>query len=223
MIALAFLLLFVSSASAWSIPASGCSISNVVLSLPPNQTQLIAPSTPPDFISIGVGVQNYTCGTTGTFASVGAVAELFDISCLKPSTFEHATDLAFNAWENAPDGLTIQKIIHSLSLLKNCGILGQHYFIPNPITGSGLSPKWDFTSASKKGHPNAFVVGARAGGIPAPTNPGTNVDWLVLNGVQGDLATQIFRVVTRGGQPPTTCTAGQSISVKYASQYCEHS
>ena len=68
MITLTFLLLFVSSASAWSIPASGCSISNVVLSLPPNQTQLIAPSTPPDFISIGVGVQNYTCGSAGTFA-----------------------------------------------------------------------------------------------------------------------------------------------------------
>lgn len=89
-------------------------------------------------------------------------------------------------------------------MLKQHVVLGQHYFITNPLTGSGLSPKWDFTSAIEKGHPNAFIVGAKAGDIAAPTNPGTNVDWLMLNGVQGDLASQVFRVETRGGQPPAS-------------------
>ena len=74
--------------------------------------------------------------------------------------------------------------------------LGHHYFITNPVTGSGISPKWDF---GDKG----FVVAAKAGGEAAPTGK-QDVDWLALNAIQGDLASQIFRVDTREGQPPAS-------------------
>ena len=125
-----------------------------------------------------------------------------------------------------------------LSVIGSPFVLGQHFFVTNPVTGSGLSPKWDFTSASLKGKSNAFAIGARAGSVAVP--PSTNVDWLSLNVVQGDLAKHIFRVETRNGQPPASvsvdsdyspdcrltltrkCTPGSAdISVKYVSQYCK--
>lgn len=175
----------------------------------------------PRFIALGVGVQNYTCSSTGTFtyvfvplspmlvltishSSTGAVAELFDISCFRESAFTSITDRVNAAWQAAPSGVTAQDIISTLAPFDPPFVLGQHFFIVNPITGSGLSPKWDFTSASEKGHPNAFVVGARTGDVHAPEDSATNVDWLSLNKAQGDLADQVFRVVTRGGQPPTS-------------------
>lgn len=150
--------------------------------------------------------------------SAGAVAELFDISCLLGTpAFDHIQDLAFNIWKALPSKVTAEKVIELLHLAKTPAILGQHYFITNPITGSGLSPKWDFTSqGATKGNPNAFVVGARSGGVPAPTGP-QDVDWLFLTGVQGQLADQIYRVDTRGGQPPATV---RSTSLYASSQLC---
>lgn len=51
------------------VPA--CSLSKVEMSgLPSNQTQLVVPAatTKLSFVAIGVGVQNYTCASTGTFS-----------------------------------------------------------------------------------------------------------------------------------------------------------
>lgn len=46
---------------------AGCDVSGFTLDLPDNQTQLVLPSTKPNSIALGVGVQNYTCGPAGTF------------------------------------------------------------------------------------------------------------------------------------------------------------
>jgi hypothetical protein len=79
-----------------------------------------------------------------------------------------------------------------------------HYFVPAP-SGTGLSPKWDFTSTGKfAGNSTAFILAAKAGDILAPTDSATNVDWLALNNVQGSLASKVFRVDTVNGQPPTS-------------------
>ena len=101
-----------------------------------------------------------------------------------------------------PDSVTVFDVIAEYQ--GNPGVLGQHYFITNPVTGSGLSAKWDFTSASEAGRAGAFVVGAKSGDVPAPADPGTDVDWLSLAAAQGALAQQVFRVETRGGQPPAS-------------------
>lgn len=138
------------------------------------------------------------------YRSVGAVAELFDVSCLPPTMFNVVTDMALQAWKSAPAKVTAQDVVKGLSQFKTSAVLGQHYFITNPITGTGLSPKWDFTSASQKGNSNAFIVAAKTGDVPAPSNPKTNVDWLSLGKAQGDLADQVYRFETRDGQPPAT-------------------
>jgi hypothetical protein len=77
-----------------------------------------------------------------------------------------------------------------------------HFFVTSP-SGTGLSPEWDFTSVT--GNPNDFVIGAKVGDIPDPTgDPAFNIDWLALNAVEGQLASQIFRIDTVGGQPPAS-------------------
>lgn len=81
---------------------------------------------------------------------------------------------------------------------------GQHYIVRNPITGTGGSPKWDFSSqGTYAGNADAFVIAAPAAGIPASTGA-QNVPWIALNNIQGSLADQIYRVDTKGGQPPST-------------------
>jgi hypothetical protein len=71
------------------------------------------------------------------------------------------------------------------------------------LAGTGVSPQWDFSSAALAGHPDAFVLAAKVGDIPAPTGS-PDVDWLSLNKVKGNLATQVFRVNTVGGLPPAS-------------------
>ncbi|KAJ8453892.1 hypothetical protein ONZ45_g19523 [Pleurotus djamor] len=194
--------------------ASGCNISNAVLKLPAGQTGLVAPIGKPSFIAGAIGVQNYTCSDAGTYTSVGALAELVDISCsYGTSSFDTIQDNWYLIWTVLPAGTP------PLATIGNPEPLGEHYFIPNPVTGTGLSPKWDFTShGTTSGNQNAFVIGARSGGLPSPSGS-ANVDWLSLSNVQGRLANQVFRVDTKGGQPPSSCRPGTSISVKYTSKY----
>ncbi|KAI3600368.1 malate dehydrogenase [Moniliophthora roreri] len=185
-LATSFLALAVSLVSATPVTTALCDVSNVQVvagSLP-------AQTAPTKYIAFGVGTQNYTCGANGVYASAGAVAQLYDVSCsYKPGSSYQSTNLKH---------------------------LGEHYFVTNP-TGTGISPKWDMTKFFA--NPNAFVIGARSAGIPAPTGP-SDVDWLYLTNVQGGLATEIYRTDTKGGQPPASCTPGSPlITVGYSAIY----
>nr|GAT52604.1 predicted protein [Mycena chlorophos] len=70
------------------------------MNLPANQTVLVAPTTAPRYITLGVGYQNYTCSsTTLTYSSIGALASLFDLSCMasKPE-FADVQSKAYDIW-----------------------------------------------------------------------------------------------------------------------------
>lgn len=137
--------------------------------------------------------------------SAGAVAELIDVSCIvfEPEFSTIQVDL-FNIWTKFIS-YPIQLIIDFLHLVDPPEVLAQHYFITNPITGQGLSPKWDFTSSGAfEGNPDAFIVAKGKGSIPAPTDPAHNVAWLDVVNVQGKIADEVFRFDTVGGQPPAT-------------------
>lgn len=138
-------------------------------------------------------------------SSIGALAELVDISCLYKNTelFDQLPDYAIDLWSKAPSSITTAKLISGLSILKSPVILGQHYFIPNPLTGSGVIAKWDFSSHLHNS--SAVVVGAKTGDIAAPTGS-KDIDWLSLSAVPGAglLADQVFRTDTRLGQPPAS-------------------
>jgi len=224
-----------SSSSSGSVKT--CPVSTFKLALPANQTVLSIPTgVEPAYIALGVGVQNYTC-TNGTFGSIGAVAALYDISCAhclpgKPSSFFTSIPSIIEpimptspplSSASAIDAFLQTKLPATLSGVFGKGLstdlLGQHYFVPNPLPGgTGISAKFDFTSASQKGDPNAFVTLKKIGDLAAPTGK-QDVDWLELANIQGSLAQYVFRVNTAGGQPASTCTGTETTSVKYAAEY----
>ncbi|KAF8205293.1 hypothetical protein K438DRAFT_1757278 [Mycena galopus ATCC 62051] len=208
-------------ASAFPAPAKGecCDLAAAKMDLPSNQTLLTPVTTAPLFIAVGVGVQNYTCAAaTSTYTTIGAVASLFDISCLdKTPAFATIQTTAYNAWHATPSGLSPNTIG---SRVGAGALLGYHYFVTSP-SGTGISPKWDFTSTGKfAGNSSAFILAAKAGDITAPINPTVNVDWLMLNNVEGSLASKVYRIDTVNGQPPSSCVPGSAnISVKYTAKY----
>lgn len=115
----------------------------------------------------------------------------------------------FQAWTAFPS-LTIQDFISFFHAANPPEILAQHYFVPNPITGQGVSPKWDFTSSGNPkfaGNPDAFIIAKGKGSIPAP-NATNDVNWLDVVNVGGDaggkIADEVFRIDTIGGQPPSS-------------------
>ncbi|KAJ7805784.1 hypothetical protein B0H14DRAFT_3770435 [Mycena olivaceomarginata] len=191
------------------INPGSCDTSKAVMDLPSGKTALVNPAVPPTYVTLGIGVQNYTCSDTSTYTSVGAVASLFDITCLMNNfNFASIQTRAFAFW-NESSQVTPTNVANDVGAPL---MLGQHYFIMNP-SGAGLSPKWDFTSST--GDASAFVVAAKVGDVPAPSDSNTNVDWLSLNRVDGDLATQIFRVDTVGGQPPSAVGSSPVFVIRF--------
>jgi len=207
------------TASGRVVKRFGCDISNVKMANMP--IALSQPDATPAFVAVAVGTQNYTCSSVGTYTNVGAVAELFDISCFyNTPLFPAIPDIAISAWKAAPPALSAQALISALQLSPTPGILGQHYYVTNPITGTGVNPKWDFTSqGATRGNAEAFVVAAKMNGTAAPTGS-QDIDWVDLKALTGSLATEVYRTDTRLGQPPATCTPGSpEIAVKYAAKY----
>ena len=123
--------------------------------------------------------------------SVGAVADLYDLSCLSkvPAIFNNIQDVAYAAWKLAPPNLkTLGPAVHSYPLM------GSHFFNTSP-SGTGISPVWDFRAASAKGNPDAYVLAAKLAVIPAPSGP-SDIDWVQLKAVTGALATQVCDIAS---------------------------
>lgn len=130
-------------------------------------------------------------------SSTGAVADLFDLSCLSKknkAAFENIQDPAFEAWSAVPGNSLVE-------VGKKYKKLGAHFFIKN--NSGGISPVWDFRGDATPDKPDAFVLAARVAGLKAPTGS-QDVDWLQLKGVSGGLATSVYRTHTKGGQPPAS-------------------
>jgi len=215
---------YIGSHGFWDSGLGGCNVSADAITLPHNQTALVAPTNlTASFVGVAFGVQNYTCSATSNYTSIGAVAELFDISCLQGTElFNTIQEPLFQAWANATSNITVQELIATIPAFVPADlILAQHFFIPNPA-GAGLSPVWDFRATQRfHGVADALFVGKGVGALPDPVNPAVDITWLQVGRVSGSIADEVFRIDTVGGQPPTSCTFGTSpnISVRYTSQY----
>ena len=167
------------------------------------------------------------------------MAELFDISCLANTPlFDAMPDIAIAAWK--PLTVTTAEIIsifHKFKITEVLGkeffggsplnvtsliskvalyiYIGQHYYVPTPNGGTGLSPKWDFTSSAFKGNPNAFVVAAKVNQVAAPGPTGSqDIDWVSLKRITGELAQEVYRTDTRLGQPPANVSRSHCVPKK---------
>ncbi|CAE6531193.1 unnamed protein product [Rhizoctonia solani] len=191
---------FASAIVASAEKTSGCDVSAAKIVLPPGLS--IPRGVKPLYITVGIGTQNYTCSSSGTYNAAGAVANLVDMSCAytaNPNLFNNAESWAYALFSN-----------WQYPLKPYIDIIGKHYFITE--NGSG-APKFDFAQSGK-----GYVVTKKIGGVPSPDGS-ENVDWLELQNTSGNLAKYVFRVNTIRGQPPASCRAGQTLTVKYTAKY----
>ncbi|KAG9124061.1 hypothetical protein FRC07_012999 [Ceratobasidium sp. 392] len=198
---------------------TGCPLTNAK----PNLAGLAMPAGKIVYVALGMGTQNYTCGSAGTFTTAGAVASLFDISCLvNTPVFNNIQNITFDAASTTRGAALLSKLGPILN--RPPVKLGDHYFVPNPaVGGTGINPDFDFRDGVKKGDPTGFAVLKKSASVPSPAGS-TNVDWLSLQDIApgpigGLLANNVLRVDTRSGQPPASCTPNATIAVPYAAKY----
>ncbi|QRV82741.1 hypothetical protein RhiJN_10756 [Ceratobasidium sp. AG-Ba] len=175
-------------------------------------------------VALGVGTQNYTCGAAGTFTSAGAVATLFDVSCLAKTgpLIDNLPNMAFAVASNEKGAALIGKL--GPVIQSSPFVLAHHYFITNPAPGAtGITPVFDARADSKKGDPTAFVAVKKVANSPAPTDSAHNVDFLSLQNIGGtiggSMANNVLRVATKNGQPPTSCSGNATVQVPYTALY----
>ena len=96
-------------------------------------------------------------------------------------------------------------------------MLAQHYFVPNPVTGQGVSATWDFRSSGNHkfvGVDDAIIIAKGLASIPAP-DAARDVAWLQVENIGtsagGKIAQQVIRSDTVGGQPPVSVRLSLSI------------
>jgi hypothetical protein len=201
---------------------SGCPVEQNVLHLPYQDTlTLPTDGAKPTFITLGSGVQNYTCTPAGNYTSAGAVAKLYDISCLYGTpNFDQLTSIVHDRPKQATVSHSLARELRMIGISwGRAQFVSDHYFVPNPL-GTGLSPKFEFHAPEPV--KDRFVIGKRLSGIPA-ADP-NDIDLLLLGNIAegkagGNLSKYVYRVSTKGGQPPKSCNPGESISVPYDAQY----
>jgi Protein of unknown function (DUF3455) len=134
-------------------------------------------------IALGVGYQNYTCnaGSTDTPVPVGAVANLFDASCLSENT-ALLSALPATLRETSVDAVVLAAVIVdrfiSLGTQATTGLLlGKHYF-----TGEYSSvgkPTFDFSETINRD----IIQAVKLNSASAPSTSPDSVDWLRLGSV----------------------------------------
>ncbi|KAF8496853.1 hypothetical protein F5888DRAFT_1703111 [Russula emetica] len=175
--------------------------------------------SPPSLVLVGYGVQNYTCNANGTYTNVGALAELYDISCMfGTAEFGSIQNDAFEVWNtcNETNPFSSPGMVQQMQAQFNLTVDGQHYFVSQNGT---LEAVWDLSSSGQfAGNPGAIVFAHKVETASSPDGP-NNVPWLELKADSGQLAGTIYRLNTVQGQPPGSCSSNSSISVKYAAKY----
>lgn len=197
--------------------SAGCDLSALDnVTLPITGTSLPAPSA--DFflasITVGRGVQNYTCGNDSTAApvSIGAIAILYEASCIGLSDPDLLAALPGQALAISPPADPEEDLDCGSQPLERAG---HHFFTAAKV------PTFDFTET---GDPE-LGLGMMSVGVKSPApDAATSVPWLSLNRADGSVGPiqAIYRLNTAGGVAPATCDGqqpGGTISVQYAAQY----
>lgn len=195
---------------------------------------LPAPSGDVKFVELGVGFQNYTCSSAGTYVqsvvSAGAIASLYDITntvsmfpgdATTKSTlqsFETCTKMT-RCTPTTQNGFcsSCHNIAAAAYLINDAG---EHFF--DQISGAQM-PNFDIRKAGD------FLSCKKASNVKAPSGSykGSNglgtVDWLYLvdNGSgRSHGVSSVYRVQTAGGVAPSTCDkAGSVLQIPYAAEY----
>ncbi|KAF4550668.1 Hypothetical protein D9617_16g014560 [Elsinoe fawcettii] len=197
-----------------------CDLSKARLPQAPNP--LPAPTGQLSHIVVGRGTQNYTCDTSNSTAvpvAAGAVATLFNVTCLAVESPQLVARLS-NVALDLPIPYNVQDDADTPSYY---GLSGHHYFLDlttaffNLDTDKHQYGEGAFKKANATDAPKDAMVGQKNKGFGA-------VPWLLLKAAPGygglQAFTEVYRVRTAGGSPPKAC-AGQpaKFEIQYATEY----
>ena len=171
-------------------------------------------------VVIGRGTQNYTCdlaNATATPVAVGAVATLFNVSCIAadmPALLEKLPAIALDLPIPTSDDPN-SPIVQDMS--------GHHYFTDSTTPFFNLDTSLHqygmgaLAKANASDAPSGAYVGQYGQGDGA-------VQWLKLAASTTDTTDNkwkaIYRLNTAGGVPPTSCTGLQpAFEIQYAAEY----
>lgn len=187
---------------------------------------------PPDglqlkYVLLGVGTQNYTCGSNETAppGTTGAVAKLYDIGTrlnrdpLAQWKISSITglSLSLSAFPNLLEGYLMLEGYNEW--------LGNHFFTKMDATTS--IPTFFLDHAKTTPFPNAMVSKKNSTDAPKTACPGTKnegaVPWLRLvddKGLSAGGVNTVYRVETAGGKQPAVCKDQKAtFEIPYAAQY----
>jgi hypothetical protein len=146
--------------------------------------------------------------------SIGAVASLYDISSLvNTPNFDIIQECVGNTWFGAnnitsPSDPAMDALIETNFQITK---VGEHTFVN--FNGS-LDPSFDFTQST--GNANEFITAVKAQDVPSPIDPTDNVAWLHLTQVEGGAGSDVFRVLTNGGQAPTSVNPSRNVIIMHS-------
>ncbi len=172
--------------------------------LPPPSSGLVL-----THVAIGRGTQNYTCANGSAQAApvpAGAVASLFNATCLVapyPQLLNMMPDIAMEF--PVPNSSDPNSPANNL-------LSGHHYFTDSTTAFFNLNTTlhdWGSVACKKSNSSNS-------------PDPSTDVAWLKLTSKSafGCSISEVYRLNTAGGQPPTTCVGQQAnIEVQYSAEY----
>jgi hypothetical protein len=189
----------------------------------PNAVSPPLPAPEPDMtlfqVVIGRGTQNYTCdlaNATATPVPVGAVATLFNVSCIAadmPVLLQKLPAIALD--------LPIPSSNDESSPI-NQDMSGHHYFLDDTTPFFNLDTALHQYGMGAMAKANASDAPSTAYVGPFGQGDGA-VQWLNLVANPADTGgawKQIYRLNTAGGVPPTSCTGLQpTIEIPYAAEY----
>ena len=180
----------------------------------PGATELPAPTAALKFVTVGRGVQNYSCAGAGSVpVAVGALATLYDLSRLakknETALHELPPTIVYQPISTVDNGNQIYVPHHG-----DFPLIGHHYFSADGTPTFDLSAHNDILFCKKiaavSAPPNADVGPAGTGAVP----------WLNLSDKGGSVGlSEVYRVVTAGGKAPATCADSNLISIQYAAEY----
>ena len=172
-------------------------------------------------VAIGRGTQNYSCTDSSpqtTPAAIGAVASLFNASCVA-ATYPELLGLMTNIALNYPIPESDNNLSPAVQMLS-----GHHFFADTTTPVFNLDTDlhtWGIMMGKKLNQTTAPLSA-----IKGVNNDGNGaVAWLKLVAKNAtDTADsgfkEVYRVNTAGGSPPETCeNMPQTFEVQYAAEY----
>jgi hypothetical protein len=158
------------------IDISRCPLQNAVPSLNSSTSSLppLSSGLTLKYVALGRGSQNYTClsnDSSATPSAVGAVATLFDASCLA-GNYPDILNYIPPAFLNVPLDAAVS-VAMALGQISNCSlIIGNHYFVDT------TTPLFDFRQYGQ----SEWMEGVKEASVAAPASfsDSGSIPWLKL-------------------------------------------